>query len=551
MKRAYDVVVIGSGFGGSITACRLAQAGRSVCVLERGRRWQTVDFPRSPGEIARNAFWDPERARFGLIEYRAFRGMHVLQGSGVGGGSLHYFNVHIRPPASIFADERWPPGVDRESLAPYYALAEDMLEAAPLTPPPGRALPSRTLAFEEACRRIGHEPERVPIAVYTGPARLHPETAIPQAPCDYVGNCAIGCVPGAKNTLDRNYLAVAEAAGAEVHPLHEVAQIEPRRRGGYKLSFDRRHPTTPTLSERGQVDARTVIVAAGTLGSIELLLRCRDRYGTLPRLSPTLGRGFSSNGDFLLAGTLTDDDIDAGRGPSITAGADFASSRQELFVEDLGFPDPLLWFIEGMLANAVPTKNVLRWGKLFLQGRFGIEGATDRLSHERERLFGGGRTRGFLPYLAMCEDAADGECVLDEDGRLDLRWSPERSMKHFLELEDALRALSEALDGDYVPNPLWTPPVRELLTAHPLGGCAMADGPDRGVVDDRCEVHGHPGLYVVDASIVPTSLARNPTATISALAERAAHRMVHERDLGPDEEAAPAPFAAPTAVPTA
>ena len=249
-----------------------------------------------------------------------------------------------------------------------------MLEAAPLTPPPGRALPSRTLAFEEACRRIGHEPQRVPIAVYTGPARLHPDTAIPQAPWDYAGNCAIGCVPGAKNTLDRTYLAV-EAAGAEVHPLHEVAQIEPRRRGG---------TSSPSIAASDDADAERArpgrcadrVRAAGTLGTNELLLRCRDRYGTLPRLSPTLGRGFSSNGDFLLAGTLTDDDIDAGRGPSITSGADFASSRQELFVEDLGFPDPLLWFIEGMLANAVPTKNVLRWGKLFLQGRFGIQGAT-------------------------------------------------------------------------------------------------------------------------------------------------------------------------------
>lgn len=539
MNRSYDVVVIGSGFGGSITACRLAQAGRSVCVLERGRRWSNIDFPRSPSQLAHHGFWDRPAGRYGIIEYRVFKGMHVIQGSGVGGGSLHYFNVHLRPPAGIFDDPRWPPGIDLETLDPYYRLAADMLDAAPLVPPPGRILPARTTTFQEACRRVGHEPELVDIAVYTGAGRRNPHGGVAQLPCDYSGNCAIGCATHAKNTLDLNYLALAERHGAEVHPLHQVEQIEPRRRGGYKVDFNRLHPEAPEHDDPGSVNAGTVIVAAGTLGTNELLLRCRDHYGTLPGLSPSLGRGFSSNGDFLLAGTLTDRDVDPGRGPSITAGADFASSRQELYVEDLGFPDPLLWFIEGMLANAAPSLNLLRWGQLFLQGRLGLRGATSRLSHERERLFAGGRTRGFLPYLAMCEDAADGQFLLDEQGDLDLRWDPEHSLDNFSELEDALRDLSDALDGGYVPMPLWSPPVRELLTAHPLGGCAMADDPEDGVVDQRCEVHGHPGLFVVDGSTVPTSLARNPTATISALAERAAFQMVHGRELEAGDSATP------------
>jgi len=536
---SYDVVVIGSGFGGSITACRLAQAGRSVCVLERGRRWSNIDFPRSPSQLAQHAFWDRRAGRFGIVEYRAFRGMHVMQGSGVGGGSLHYFNVHLRPPAGIFSDPRWPADIDLATLDPYYRLAADMLDAAPLVPPPGRTLPARTTKFQEACRRIGHAPELVDIAVYTGAGRRNPHGGVPQLPCDYSGNCAIGCATHAKNTLDLNYLALAERHGAEVQPLCEAEQIEPRRGGGYRVAFNRLHPEQPGLRDPGSVGAGTVVVAAGTLGTNELLLRCRDRRGTLPGLSPALGRGFSSNGDFLLAGTLTDGDIDSSRGPSITAGADFATGQQEAYVEDLGFPDPLLWFIEGMLANATPTLNLIRWAKLFLGGRLGIGGATDRLSHERERLFRGGRTRGFLPYLGMCEDAADGQLVLDERGHLDLRWDPQRSLANFLELEDALRALSDALDGHYVPSPLWNPPVRELLTAHPLGGCAMAEDPRNGVVDERCEVHGHPGLFVVDASTIPSALSRNPTATISALAERAAFHMIHGRELQPDDSATP------------
>jgi cholesterol oxidase len=477
--------------------------------------------------------------RFGFVDYRAYRGMHVIQGSGVGGGSLHYFSVHVRPPAHIFDDDRWPAGVDLELLGPYYELAEDMLDATVLVPPAGRVLPTRTTAFQEACRALGRTPEPVKIAVYTGDARRNRHGAL-QGPCDYSGDCLLGCAAQSKNTLDLNYLALAERHGGEVHPLHQVTTIEPLRTGGYRVGFDRLFPERPADREPGHVDAGTVVVAAGTLGSNELLLRCRDQHATLPDLGPTLGRGFSGNGDFLLAGTLTKRDIDTGRGPSITVGVDFAANGSALFVEDLGLPDALMWFVEGMLANAAPTLNVVRWAKLFLGGRLGIDGATGRLANERERLFGGGRTRGFLPYLAMCEDAADGRFVLRDDGELDLVWDARASLASFRALEGALKQLSDALDGDYVPSPLWNPPVRELLTAHPLGGCAMAAHPDEGVLDEHCEVYGYPGLFVVDGSVVPTSLGRNPTATISALAERAAFHLLHGRELEASDGAVPA-----------
>ena len=181
------MVVIGSGFGGSITACRLAQAGRHVCVLERGRRWSNVDFPRSPSQIARNAFWDPEHGRFGLLDYRVFSRMQVIQGCGVGGGSLHYFNVHLSPPAAIFKDPRWPAEIDLDTLAPYYGLAADMLDAAPLSPPAGRSLPTRTTAFLQACKDARHPAELVPLAVYTGPGRRIPHGRGPPAAVRLLG----------------------------------------------------------------------------------------------------------------------------------------------------------------------------------------------------------------------------------------------------------------------------------------------------------------------------------------------------------------------------
>ena len=538
MKRRYDVIVIGSGFGGSITACRLAQAGRSVCVLERGRRWSNVDFPRSPSQIARNAFWDPANRRYGLLDYRVFARMQVIQGCGVGGGSLHYFNVHLRPPAAIFDDPRWPAEIDLETLGPYYGLAHDMLDAAPLSPPPGRELPPRTTAFLDACAGAKRRGELVPIAVYTGQGRRNPHGGVLQQPCDYSGDCMIGCATHAKNTMDLSYLALAEEHGAEVYPLHEVRQIAPLKRGsGYRVSFGRHADGPATETAAGEVRADTVIVAAGTLGTAELLLRCRDHLGSLPELSPALGHGFSGNGDLLLAGTLTDADIDAGPGPSITAGADFATARQQLYVEDLGLPDPLFWFLEGMLADAAGARDALRLVRLLIQGELGIDGATRRVARERERLFGGGRTRGFLPYLGMCEDAADGELVLDGSGALDLEWNPAASRQNFLELEAALRDLSRALDGEYIPSPLGF--EDSGLTAHPLGGCRMAARPADGVVDHRCEVHGYPGLFVVDGSVVPTALSRNPTATISALAERAAFLMIEGRELVQGDSAMP------------
>ncbi|MGE5763512.1 MAG: GMC oxidoreductase [Mycobacterium leprae] len=535
MSDAFDVVVIGSGFGGSIAACRLAQAGRRVCVLERGRRWTSTEFPRSPSEVSRDAFWDLPRGRFGLLEYKAFRHVHVIQGCGVGGGSLHYFNVHMRPPDSIFDDPRWPKEVTPDVLDPYYRLAREMLDAAPLSPPTGRTLPVRTRAFTEACRRSGHEPALVDIAVYTGDGRRNPYGDVPQQPCDYSGACALGCATKAKNSLDVSYLALAEKHGAQVRPLHQVDRIEPLPRGGYRVRYARLRPNGPGLPEPGWVEGDGVVVAAGTLGTNELLLRCRDRHGTLPRLSDALGRGFSGNGDLLLAGTLTDRDVDPTRGPSITVGADFSTPRQQIYIEDLGFPDPVMWFIEGMLANAVPTINLVRWGKLFLKGSLGISGATDRLGHERERLFGGGRTRGFLPYLGMCQDAADGQFVLDRDGNLDLHWDPARSLPNFVEMENAMRSLSRALDGTYVASPLWSPPLREALTAHPLGGCVMANDRWRGVVNSYGEVFEYPGLFVMDGSIIPAPLARNPTATISALAERAVFHLIHGREMGADD----------------
>jgi hypothetical protein len=259
----------------------------------------------------------------------------------VGGGSLIYFNVQIEAPPRIF-QRGWPQAITRQTLDPYYALVQDMLDAVPLTPPDGRTLPPRTKAFFDAAQGAGRKAELLKIAVYTGPDRQNPHSGVPQSGCVYSGNCGMGCHVHAKNTLDLNYLPLAEQQGAQVLPLHQVDKIEPAGQG-YRVTY-----RNLQVGETGTIMGKQVLVAAGALGSTELLLRCRDVHKTLPGLSETLGHHFSGNGDFILAGThRTPRDVNPSEGPSITAGVDFSADDQTIFVEDLGYPEPLLWYLEG------------------------------------------------------------------------------------------------------------------------------------------------------------------------------------------------------------
>jgi cholesterol oxidase len=528
MRGDYDVVVVGSGFGGSIAACRLAQAGRSVCVLERGKRWRNTDFPRSPGEVSR-AFWRENRS-YGFLDYRVFRGIDVIQGSGVGGGSLHYFNVHLRAPADIFTRSPWPKEVNRLALDPYYSLAEEMLGSQPLCPPAGRELPLRTQAFREAAAATGRNAELVPIGVYTGQARHNPHSGILQSPCDYSGDCLLGCDLYAKNTVDITYLGLAGKNGAEVFPLHRAERIEPRADGGYRVDFRRLDPDDPRRSEPGTVTGRQVVLAAGTLGTTELLLRSRDLDRTLPDIGAALGSRFSANGDFLFGATLDSDrHIDPGVGPSITIGADFSTANNKIFIEDLGFPESFMWLLEGAIPNERRLRNLLRALKSYVFAMLGVDNG--RIAFEADRLVRGGETTRMLPYLAMGTDSSDGHLRL-RNGSIDVEWEPRNSRKLFGEVEQAMQQLSAGLRGKFETSLLWRWPLRKSLTAHPLGGCPMGDGSDSGVVRHHGEVWRYRDLYVADGSAIPSALSVNPSLTISALAERVAYWMIHGQEIG-------------------
>jgi cholesterol oxidase len=289
--------------------------------------------------------------------------------------------------------------------------------------------------------------------------------------------------------------------------------------------------------EPGSVTGRKVVVAAGTLGSNELLLRCRDVHRTLPNIGATLGTGFSGNGDFLLAGTIDASRVvDPGRGPSITVGADFSTPNNGIFIEDLGFPDSFMWLLEGAIPRSDRFANIFRAAKSYLQDTIGI--GRGQINLELNRLFQGGATTRFLPYLGMGTDAANGRLHL-KNGSIDIDWSHRKSRQMFREIEDALKMLSRGVQGTYMTSLLWRWPLRKLLTAHPLGGCRMGGSKNDSVVNHRGEVWDYPNLYLADGSIVPSALSVNPSLTISALAERAAFWIIHGREMQKGDNAAP------------
>jgi cholesterol oxidase len=516
MAGAYDVVVIGSGFGGGITACRLAEAGHRVCVLERGRRFARTDFVDDPDDAPR-LLWHDTLNPGGMFDVRLLRDVSVICAAGVGGGSLVYANVQLRAPADVFA-RGWPAAITRDVLEPWYDKTEAALD--PVDTPDDPALP-KVSAFAAAGRLAGREAERLPIAVHFGAPRKHPFSGAPQEGCQNLGRCDIGCPVHAKNTVDITYLARAESLGAELRPLHLATKIEPAG-GRWRVSF--RHLGD---GDDGSVEGARLVLAAGTLGSTRLLLENRR---ALPGLSKALGSRFSGNGDALaVAFDPAAEGVGGARngyGPVMTSRLDYTAERG-LMAADGGLPpgfDALLEVARGV--------NVIRgWRRWLLRLRNWLVhlGWGDRPLRPAEVKLRKRRSdQDALIYLLIGRDAADGRMRLSPLFRkFEVRWSKAGSATLFRELERTARELADAADA----TPFYAlegGPLSTFTTVHPLGGCPMADDPAHGVVDDLGRVHGHPGLYVLDGSIVPTSLGVNPSKTIAALAERGAAALAEE-----------------------
>ena len=369
MERAYDAVVVGSGFGGGITACRLAEQGWRVCVLERGRRFGAGDFPDRP-EQAPFAFWHHWLNPGGMFDLRLMKDLAVLTAAGVGGGSLVYANVQLRAPEDLFEDPAWPAAIDRPGLDRYYDRTEEALQ--PRETPDRPDLP-KVRSFDAMGRRAGREPSRLPLAVHFGEGRRHPFSGVFQQGCDNLGRCDIGCPLLAKNTVDITYIARAEAHGAEVYPLHEVLRIDPppEAGGGWRVGF-----RDLQYRIRGEVEAPVLVLAAGTVGSSRLLLKNQRRLGGL---SPALGTRFSGNGDALgLALDPGAEDVAGARteyGPSMTSRLDYTADRG-FMVADGGLPENFGGLLEIVRGYSALTG----WGRvaLHLKSAAARLGLTDR-----------------------------------------------------------------------------------------------------------------------------------------------------------------------------
>ena len=508
----FNAVIVGSGFGGSVTACRLAEAGQRVLVLERGREWKPQDYPSVSGKDWTFDVDDPE-ASHGWLDLRWFDDMAVAQGAGVGGGSLIYANVSVPPPPSTF-DHRWPEAINAKELQPYVERAGQMLGVT--TIPEGQRT-QRWHFIRRGAKALGQLDrfDSLPLAVSFDPNYRPSELDDPtdevharsftnrfgrqQRTCIHLGHCDLGCGVQAKNTLDLNYLARATDKGTEIRPLHLVRGIE-REGNQWRVRFER----IDRGMRSGSVSAERLVLAAGSLGSTELMLRAR-----LEGVSAALGRGWSANGDFLTP-ALSDEEADPTRGPTISARIDHTDGQvygEHIFIQDGGFPHLL-----DMLVGASLRKLPRVWRRRL---RFLGDWA------EEIRL-----TKNIMPWFAQAIDASDGRLYLKRrfppfgKEQLALDWDIRNSRKTMDTVVELHKKLAVATGGKPMVSPTWTV-FRDLITPHPLGGCNMANGPAEGVVDDTGRVFGQNGLYVVDGAVIPRAIGRNPSRTIAAVAERA------------------------------
>ncbi|PBC44065.1 cholesterol oxidase [Rhodococcus sp. ACPA4] len=508
----YDVVVIGSGFGGSVAALRLTEKGYRVGVLESGRRFADDELPETSWRL-RKYLWAPWIGCYGVQRIHLLPDVLVMAGSGVGGGSLNYANTLYQPPKRFFEDRQWAHITDwHDELAPYYDQAKRMLGV--------RTNPSFTPAdavMKEVAEEmgVGETFTSTPVGVFFGDAGVSvpdpffggkgPE----RTGCTECGGCMTGCRVGAKNTLVKNYLHLAEHAGARVHPLTTVRELRPRKGGGYQLLARR----TDGIRKREQIfTADQVVVAAGTYGTARLLLGMKES-GALPHLSNALGTVVRTNSEAVLAATSKSRRRDFTQGVAITS---------SFHPDDHTHIEPVRY---GKGSNAIGLlQTVLSDGG----GKVPRVLKTLAVAARHPSAFARSlsvRNWSERTVIALVMQTDDNSLELSKNTRrfgrsLTSRPGPGDPLPTWIpQGHTAIRKVAQKIDGD--PGGSIAEIVNIPMTAHFLGGCAIGDSPSTGVVDPYLRAYGHNGLHVMDGSVVSANLGVNPSLTITAQAERA------------------------------
>ncbi len=492
----YDVVVVGSGFGGSVAALRLAEKGYRVAVLEAGRRFADDEFPETSWDV-RNFLWAPALGCYGIQRISLLRNVLVLSGAGVGGGSLVYANTLYRPPDPFYRDPQWTDITDwKDELSRWYGQAERML---------GVTTYGRTTRADEAMKRVAERMgvaetfHPTPVGVYFGQSGVDPffgGAGPNREACRHCGACMTGCRFNAKNTLAKNYLYLAEKLGVEVFPRHTVTEVRP----GWTVRTRQRTFT-----------ADQVVLAAGALGTQRLLHAMKAR-GALPHLSDRLGALTRTNSESILGARSMRRDADYTDGVAITSSF---HPDVDTHVEPVryGPGSGAMGLLQTVLVDGDTWRPLRWWGAFLRKAPTNVRLLSVRRWSERT-------------VIALVMQTLDNSLTVhygrnwygrrrltttQGHGAPNPRWIPAGNR--------AVRLLAEEIGG--VPGGSWTDVFNIPVTAHILGGAVIGASRDRGVVDGYHRVFGYPGLHVVDGAAVSANLGVNPALTITAQAERA------------------------------
>ena len=509
----YDFIVIGSGFGGSVSALRLAEKGYRVAVLEKGKRWNQEDFPETNWNV-RKYMWLPQLGCYGFQMLTQFKHVLIFHGGGVGGGSLVYANQLLVPPDEVFDRPEWGMADCKAQMMPHYESARKMLGANP----------SPQIGIADKClREVGVELRgkdtfhKNDVGVFFGT----PEQTVPdpyfggrgpdRTGCKFCGSCMVGCPVGAKNTLDKNYLYLAEGLGAQIIPETEVTGVRPCN-GGYEI-FTRR--STGLAHPEKTYRAEGVMFSGGVLGSVKLLMKCRQK-GLLPKLSNQLGNYVRTNSEALLGVASRDRNTDWNDQIAITSG---------IYADDTTHIE--------MVRYNKGSDVLLNLFTLMTDGGGKIPRPIKFLGNIAKHPI------TFIKLLWPLGKASTTTVVLvmqTDENHLELDYQPrwwrlgghsmnsrvpvgmQRAPAYIPIANEVTRRLARKMNGiplSGLPEVAFNAPS----TAHILGGCCMGASPEKGVVGFNGEVFGYPNLFVADGSVVPANLGVNPSLTITALSE--------------------------------